>query len=214
MTTAKTTTIAAVCAFIREGEYGQASSLLKRDYPFAPDPITLREYGAIESTRVFVRDGFIDRYTGDRLVFPPVLRMLAAELPSEFPFHPNWKSDVTHPAFWEVGATVDHLVPVSRGGPDDESNWVTTSMARNSAKMNWTLAELGWVLQPSGSFSEWDGLIGWFLERAKDRPELIVSGSMRQWHRAARTVLSARAQKSPRRMAWACFTFDSVFRLN
>jgi hypothetical protein len=63
MATAKTTTIAVICAFIRKGEYGPATSLLKRDYPFARDPITVREYEAIESTRVFIRDGFIDRYT-------------------------------------------------------------------------------------------------------------------------------------------------------
>jgi HNH endonuclease len=189
--TARSTTIGAVCSAIGKGDYDQATSLLKRDYPFAPDPVSLRQYGAIESTRVFVRDGFIDRYTGERLIFPPVLRVLASELPTEFPYHPNWKTDVTHPAFWEIGATVDHLVPVSRGGADDESNWVTTSMARNSAKMNWTLAQLGWTLQPPGDFAEWDGLIGWFLAHTKKRPELVSGASMRQWHRAARAALSA-----------------------
>ncbi len=117
-----------------------------------------------ESTRVFVRDGFLDRYTGERLIFPPVLRVLSIVLPDKFPYHPNWKTVVTHPAFWKVGATIDHVVPVTRGGADDESNWVTTSMARNSAKMNWTLEELGWTLHPPGNFGEWDGLLHWFLE--------------------------------------------------
>jgi HNH endonuclease len=190
-TTAKSTTIAAVCAAIGKGDYDQATSLLKRDYPFAPDPVSLREYGAMESTRLFVRDGFIDRYTGDRLIFPPVLRILASELPTAFPFHPNWKADVTHPAFWEMGATVDHLVPVSRGGADDESNWVTTSMARNSAKGNWTLDQLGWALQPPGNFAEWDGLLGWFLEHTGAKPQLVAGASMRQWHRAAGAAMSA-----------------------
>jgi hypothetical protein len=37
-------------------------------------------------------------------------------LPERFPFHPNWKTDVTHPAYWEVSATIDHLTPVTRGG--------------------------------------------------------------------------------------------------
>lgn len=186
----KSTTLIAVCRALDNGDAALAASLLKRDYPFAPDPITRREYGPIESTRVFIRDGFIDRYTGERLIFPPVLRVLSAELPGEFPFHPNWKTDVTHPAFWELGATVDHLLPVSRGGADDESNWVTTSMARNSAKMNWTLEQLGWTLQPPGEFAEWDGLIRWFLERTQRRPELLTAGSMRQWHRAALVALN------------------------
>lgn len=187
----KSMTIAAVCAALGKGELNRASSLLKRDYPFAPDPIIQRKYGPLQATRVFVRDGFIDRYTGERLIFPPVLRVLSAELPKEFPYHPNWKTDVTHPAFWEVGATVDHLVPVTRGGADEESNWVTTSMARNSAKMNWTLADLGWTLQPPGDFKAWDGLMGWFLEHTAERPLLISSASMRQWLTAAKASLPA-----------------------
>jgi hypothetical protein len=120
----------------------------------------LRRQGPVESTRVFVRDGFIDRYTGTRLIFPPVLRTLSEALPGEFPFHPNWKTDVTHPAYWEVGATVDNLIPVTRGGKDAEENWVTASMARNSAKMNWTLQDLGWHLHPPGDIRDWDGLPG------------------------------------------------------
>jgi len=177
--------IQAACAALRNGGQDQAISLLKRDYPFAPQPVTKRQYGPLESTRVFVRDGFIDRYTAERLVFPPVLRVISAELPVDFPYHPNWKTDVTHPAYWEIGATVDHLIPVSRGGADDDSNWVTTSMVRNSAKGNWTVAELGWILQAPGDFRDWDGLIHWFLEYTKNRPELIAAASMREWHRAA-----------------------------
>ena len=154
----KSSVIVAVCRALAEGACEEAVSVAKRDYPFAPESITKRHYGPVESTRLFVRDGFIDRYTGERLVFPPVLRILSVVLPAQFPFHPNWKTDVTHPAYWEVGATVDHLVPVTRGGADDESNWVTTSMARNSAKMNWSLEDLGWTLHPPGSMREWDGL--------------------------------------------------------
>jgi len=181
----KSIAIAEVCAALKSGVRNRAIKLLKHDYPFAPHPATKRQYGPLESTRVFVRDGFIDRYTAEHLIFPPGLRVISAELPDDFPYHPNWKTDVTHSAYWEVGATVDHLLPVSRGGTDDDSNWVTTSMAHNSAKGNWTLAELGWSLQAPGDFRDWDGLIHWFLEYANDRPELITAATMRQWHRAA-----------------------------
>jgi 5-methylcytosine-specific restriction endonuclease McrA len=194
--TEKSKIIASVCNALNGRLRDQAISLLKRDYPFAPDPVTERQYGPFESTRVFIRDGFTDRYTGDRLIFPPVLRLISVELPLEFPYHPNWKTDVTHPAFWEIGATVDHLVPVTRGGEDAESNWVTTSMARNSAKMNWTLTELGWNLHAPGDFKEWDGLIHWFLEYTNGRPELVATTSMRQWRRAAK-VLALAADVQP-----------------
>jgi hypothetical protein len=190
--TDKSIVIAQACASLKSGARDQAIGLLRRDYPFAPDPVTKRQYGPLESIRVFVRDGFTDRYTGERLIFPPVLRAISAELPVEFPYHPNWKTDVTHPAYWEVGATVDHLRPVSTGGADDDSNRVTTSMARNSAKMNWTLAELGWSLQAPGNFQEWDGLLHWFLEYTNGHPEVIATDSMRQWHRAAALAVAGR----------------------
>ena len=178
-------TIRSVCDAVTLGQAEIATSILKRDYPFAPEPITKRKYGTVESTRIFVRDGFIDCYAGDRLIFPPVLRILSQELPTAFPYHPNWKTDVTHQSYWEVGATIDHVFPVSRGGADDESNWVTTSMARNSAKMNRTVAELGWTLHPPGAIDEWDGLLRWFLAYTSTHSQVLTNGSMRQWHRAA-----------------------------
>ena len=95
-------------------------------------------------TRVFARDGFVDRYSGDKLVFPgTLLRLLSALMPDEFPAHPNWKMSASHVMYWELCPTIDHLVPVARGGADNESNYVTISMLRNSAKAHWTLEELG-----------------------------------------------------------------------
>ena len=186
----KSDAIADVCRALSDEATDMAVAILKEHYPFAPEEITKRRYGPIESTRVFVRDGFIDRYSGERLIFLPVFRVLSVALPSEFPYHPNWKTDVTHPAYWEIGATVDHLVPVTRGGADDESNWITTSMAHNYAKMNWTLQELGWKLYPPGDMRSWDGLIHWFLEYTVKHPESLAYSSVRQWHRAANLVLS------------------------
>jgi hypothetical protein len=185
----KSSVIAAVCSALMRDAKAEASTLLCRDYPFAPEGTTKRGYGVVESTRVFVRDGFIDRYTGDRLIYPGVLRVLAWALPTDFPYHPNWKTDATHPAFWEVAATVDHLVPVTRGGRDDESNWVTTSMVRNSAKMNFRLEELGWTLHPPGALADWDGLIHWFLAYTRAHPDSLES--VRAWRRAAELVLPA-----------------------
>jgi hypothetical protein len=69
----------------------------------------------------------------------------------------------THPAYWELFPTLDHVVPIARGGWDDEANLVSTSTLHNSAKANWTLEELGWSLHPPGALSQWDGLLAWFL---------------------------------------------------
>jgi hypothetical protein len=186
----KSTVLAEVCRALSEGAGDEAASIAKRDYPFAPELVTNRKYGPVESTALFFRDGFIDRYTGERLVFPPVLRVLSTLLPAEFPFHPNWKTHLTHPSYWEVGASVDHVIPVTRGGADNDSNWATTSMARNFAKMNWTIEELGWTLHPPGSMSQWDGLVGWFLKYTAEHPETLAP-SIKGWHKAARTAIMA-----------------------
>lgn len=63
-------------------------------------------------------------------------------------------------------------------------------MARNSAKMNWTLADLGWTLQPPGDFRAWDGLLHWFLEFTAKHPETLANTSMSQWRKAAKLVVT------------------------
>ena len=180
--------LAAVCEKLSVGQREPAEQLLANGYPFRPEPVRKLAHGPIEATRVFVRDGFVDRYTGARLIYPPVLRVISAALPEAFPFDSHWRAAVTHSAYWEVGATIDHVVPLSLGGADDESNWVTTSMARNFSKMNWTLEYLGWQLHPPGAIGEWDGLLRWFLTYTAARPRLVAKGNMRQWHRAAQSA--------------------------
>jgi len=119
------------------------------------------------------------------LVFPPVLRVLSLLLPTDFPFDSHWKANATHSAYWQIGATVDHVVPISRGGADSQENWVTTSMVHNFAKMNWTLDDLGWKRREPGKMSEWDGMFAWFLDFTDKNPRLVAKGNMRQWRLAA-----------------------------
>lgn len=127
--TDKASIIEAICNAIASGDDSALAAAVK-EYPFVPQTNARRHYTAVEATRIFVRDGFVDRYSGARLIHPAVLRLLSKFLPREFPFHPNWKMSETHPAYWELVPTVDHIVPVARGGADSEENWVTTSMLR------------------------------------------------------------------------------------
>ena len=188
-------TIAAACQALLAGHRDSASKVLGAGYPFVPAAPVERRYGPLDCTRVFIRDGFIDRYTGLRLIFPPVLRLISDALPTDFPYHLNWKTDVTHPAYYEVAATVDHLVPVSHGGTNDQSNLVTTSMARNSAKMNWSIDELGWKLHPPGCLDDWDGLLGWFSMYLTANPEMLENRKwLRPWRQAAGALLTDRHQ--------------------
>jgi hypothetical protein len=112
----KSRVIAAVGEALLRGTPDAAAKLLRESYPFEPVPATRRGYGPREATQVFLRDGFVDRYSGARLLFVPALRVISQVLPEQFPYHPNWKTDRTHMAYWELAATVDHVQPVTRGG--------------------------------------------------------------------------------------------------
>lgn len=181
----KANVISRVCEALSQGGHAQAATIASTEYPFVALTKAERRYTEIEMMRVFVRDGFIDRYSGQRLVFPGTLRLLSQLMPEQFPAHKNWKMSPSHIVFWELFPTIDHVVPVARGGADEEANWVTTSMLRNSAKAQWTLDELGWELHEPGSLDEWDGLTGWFLEYTAARPEVVSSGYLKRWRRAA-----------------------------
>ena len=131
--------------------------------------------------KVFLRDGFIDRYTGNKLLFPGLIRLLTVEFPEIFKYHPNWKMSETHIIYWELFPTVDHLKPVARGGEDNEDNWITTSMIRNAAKANWELEELGWTLHEKGNLANWDGLINYFLELCNANKSYVSDKYISSW---------------------------------
>jgi len=117
-------------------------------------------------------------------------------LPAEFPFHPNWKMDKTHQAYWELFPTLDHIVPVARGGQDDEENLVSTSMLKNSAKANSTLEELGWHLHPPGDMAQWDGMMSWCLDFIRSKRELEKDAYIGRWYRAAVMCSPSRNQRT------------------
>ena len=204
----KSETIASACALLETGDKQNVVSLLRNkavlvpiikkstskeeririvdiDSVVVPSAVTKRQYSAFESTSLFILDGFIDRYDGERLIFPGVLRLLSDIFPNEFPYHPNWKSGACHQWYWELFPTVDHIVPVTLAGLDEPENWVTTSMFNNLTKSNTIFENLGWSFVPRGDFSEWDGLIQWFVKYLVDNPLLLQKSYINNWYKAA-----------------------------
>lgn len=171
------------------GDEAEAQKIAEAEYPFEPATNPGRSYTPYQMTRAFMRDDFIDRYSGERLVFPGQLRLLSTLLPEHFPAHPNWKMSESHIVYYELFPTIDHVEPVARGGADEEGNWVTTSMLRNGAKAHWTLEELAWALKPAGRVEEWDGLMGWFLKYTEEHPK-VLTAYMRRWRSAAVRVFA------------------------
>jgi HNH endonuclease len=107
---------------------------------------------------IFYRDHFCCRYCGGRTILTPVMEVLGELYPEIFPFHPNWKGGVTHPAVIARSTIVDHLVPGAMGGSWlDPDNLVTACWPCNAIKADYELDQLGWELQPITADS-WDGL--------------------------------------------------------
>lgn len=193
----KATIISMVCNALTEGKIEDARRIVEVEYPHRPLMLDGRCYTAFQSITIFIRDGFIDRYSGQRLVFPPVLRLVSNLMPDAFPFQKNWKMSECHIAYWHLFPTIDHIIPVSRGGEDKDVNWVSTSMLRNSAKSQWLLEELGWVLHSPGDLKEWDGLIHWFMKYTKDHPEILNDSYISKWRKAAIRAIKTE-QTAPR----------------
>ena len=153
-----------ICGFLLDDRRQDCIDLAMENFPFVDSSPQKRQYSRFQMCKVFLRDGFIDRYSGDKLLFPGLIKILSIEFPGIFKYHRNWKMSDTHMIYWELCPTVDHLIPVARGGQDNYLNWVTTSMIRNSAKSNWTMEEIGWKLHDKGQLDNWDGLVNYFIE--------------------------------------------------
>lgn len=72
-----------VCDALSAGDTHAAKDIARDSYPFVSSQSTGRAYSESQCTAVFLRDGFIDRYSGAQLVFPGTLRLLSRLLPSE-----------------------------------------------------------------------------------------------------------------------------------
>jgi hypothetical protein len=139
--------------------------------------------------RVFARDGFMNRFTGELLIFPAVLRLLSKELPSVMPYQMAWRVGEVHIAYYDLCACIDRLMPESRGGSVAESNLVTTTMPYVLARSNATIEEMGWRLTREGFVDEWDGMSSWYVQYVNANQELRNTNYFNLWYIAAKKVL-------------------------
>ena len=165
-----------------EQNKNEAKRIIQSEYPFVYLPREKRAYTDKQKTKQFIKDGFIDRYSGQRLVNPGLLKVISYYLPNVFPYHPHWKMDECHNAYWELIPTVDHIHPIALGGTDSEENYATTSMLHNSIKNNWTLEQLQWTLYPAGDYTEWDGLTSLFVKLVEQDKELLKDAYIKRWY--------------------------------
>ena len=185
----KSSIIASIVSLLLDDNEASAKEIIHQEYPHTQVEIDKRTYTMAQKMNQFLRDGFIDRYSGQKLLNPGILKIISHYFPDDFPYHPHWKMTETHIAYWELTPTIDHIYPIAKGGEDDESNWVTTSMKNNSIKSNYTLDELQWKLYPRGEIVEWDGLTSVFLKLVEKDKELLEDHYIRSWYNVSKTCL-------------------------
>ncbi len=171
-------------------DYNAAKSIISQQYPFQKAWRFKRKYTLKQMMQIFLRDQFTDRYTGNKLINPGVLKSISHYLPEEFPYHLHWKVDECHVAYWDLVPTVDHLVPIAAGGVDDESNWVTTNMLNNNIKSNWALEQLHWKVIPINELQKWDGLTSGLISLVDTDESLLQDSYIKKWYQVSIENLS------------------------
>lgn len=174
---------------IADGNTDKGKEIILKKYAFSAIEPQKRKYTIKQKMEIFLRDGFVDRYSGDLLLNPGVLKVISDMYPDEFPYHPHGKMSVSHIAFWELFPTIDHIFPVARGGADEPNNWVTTSMLHNQVKNNWTLEQLNWTLHDKGDLKKWDGLTSLFVDFVSKSPEFMKDKYVIDWYKVSKQLI-------------------------
>lgn len=175
--------ITEVCSALTKKDFSKAKEIIREKYPHEKPLKARKSFTKKEQLEIFIRDGFIDRYSGDKLLFPGVLCILSHLLSDVFPYQTNWKTDECHQAWWNLFPSIDHIVPLAFGGTNEKNNLVCTSMKRNMAKSTSTLDEIGWNIFPEGNLEEWDGMLKWFIDYVEKNPELLENNDIKNWYK-------------------------------
>jgi hypothetical protein len=69
----KTSIIKNLCELLLDDRKKDCIDFAMAHYPFANNAISKRKYSRYQMCKVFLRDGFIDRYSGDQLLFPGII---------------------------------------------------------------------------------------------------------------------------------------------
>ncbi len=179
----KTDVIIHACLALEAESVDAAKKIIGTSFPFSQYVEKARFSEAIQ-VRIFRRDGFVDRYSGQRVFLPAVLNILSDLMPEEFPYQKNWKYSETHQAYSIFCANIDKVVPFASS--TDEKNFVTTSYSNKSAKANALLKDIGWRLLSLEEIANerWDGMTGWFINYVQEHKNFLDDSTISKWYRA------------------------------
>ncbi len=114
-----------------------------RRVPMPPksEKVGIRMPGRAVTDQVFARDGWHCRFCGVRLVVPAARKALANAVAEALCW--SGPAESLHAAFVYVSATLDHIVPHSRGGTNDPDNLAATCWPCNFGRGGYLLEEMG-----------------------------------------------------------------------
>jgi len=121
---------------------------------------SLRMPGQALEQAIFRRDGWRCRFCGCRVISRKARLALARLYPEEARWGKTFHEQ-KHCALGSLVASLDHILPHSRGGTNEEENLVTACTPCQFGRNQWTLAEVGFT-DPRGRepiVDEWDGLL-------------------------------------------------------
>lgn len=108
-------------------------------------------------TATFEHDQYTCRFCGTRTIDLEVLKALSRIFPAELPYDSAWKHGRSSLVYWTHSTSLEHVIPIARGGLDRPDNYATTCYACNDARGDLLLVEIGWRKRPA-SREPWDGL--------------------------------------------------------
>lgn len=188
MNNKKIDTFNKVVSFLLNNQQELAKDTIINEYHHKIIKTEKRKYTFYAMVEQFFKDGFIDRYTGEKVINPGLFKILSTYYPDVFSYHPHGKTNYTHRAYWEMFPSIDHIDPIARGGEDKVGNWVTTTMKNNLIKNNYSLEELNWFLYPKGNIEEWDGLTKAFINLVGKDNNLLNDPYIKKWFKASKNV--------------------------
>lgn len=108
---------------------------------------------------IFERDDWRCRFCDTRVISRDARKVFIRELPDEVT-HWTTSEYTRHTALLVLAASLDHIMPHSRGGTNDENNLVTACASCNYARGAWTLEEvrLSDPRDRAPIADRWDGL--------------------------------------------------------
>lgn len=113
---------------------------------------------------IFMRDGFIDRYFGDKLIFSGTLRIISLIMPDIFPYQSHGDTKLCHQSWWDLHTSISHITPTVIGGSDSTENLLCASNRHTFQIKSSTPEEVGWKVISAGNLEDWDGTLSWYYE--------------------------------------------------